>query len=82
MKLVAAKAAERHKRANSTAYNLPHAVVGRGICSMNLLITKSVILVYQAFVAGQELAGRSVLQGETVAKRRERSVCKDTWSEQ
>ena len=68
MKLVAAKAAERHKRANSIAYNLPHAVVGRGICSMNLLVPKREILMDDALVAGQELGRSGVLQGEMIAK--------------
>ena len=71
-----------HERANTTAYNLPKCVVGRGIGSMNFLISKRVILVHEALMAGQELAGSSVLQGETIAKRRERSVCKNAWSAQ
>ena len=57
-----------HERANTTAYNLPKCVVGRGIGSMNFLISKRVILVHEALMAGQELAGSSVLQGETIAK--------------
>lgn len=57
-----------------TAYYLPCCTLRRCISSMNLLVTKSVILVDHAPMAGQELGRGRVLQRKLFAKRRERSV--------
>jgi hypothetical protein len=58
----------RSTRAEVKYYYLPFGIFRRCICSMNLLVSKRIILVDHAPVAGQELGRGGVLQGEIFAE--------------